>query len=181
MIKDKYAAILKGLQEWREKEQKLGDYFSPAAMKSREALKLKLDSYRALNVQHSGGKSLLLGVLQAEIRHMEKQLHPNWLVRQMERVSYMAGRAVTALREWMKPQVIIEKPAMLKVVQVAKDQTQVAAKEQAVVKGLPQLNVKDVLSIADRQKEKRLLLKKEQKNNLLPKKNKQKSRSLSVH
>ncbi len=171
MNKDKDAAIMRGLQEWRGKEQKLGDYFSPAAMKNRVAVKLKLDSYRDLNVRHSGGKSLLLGVLRAEIRNMEKQLHPNWLVRQVERLSFNAGRVVTALRDWMNPQEVIEKPAMFRTAEIRKDLTQ----------ELPQLNVRDVLRVADQQKEKRLLLKTERKNNLLPKKNQQKSRSLNLH
>lgn len=166
MEKDTDKAILDGLQAWKDKEQNMAAYFSPAAMKSREALTLKLDHYRELNASNAGDKSLLRGVLQAEIRNIEKQLRPNWLARQIERAAYNLSQGFKAFAEWAKPRVVEEKPSLFKA--------------PVVTKELPQLKVEQVLRVAAKQEDKRQLLKKAQKNSLLPKRNQQKPKGLSV-
>jgi len=120
----------------------------------------------------------------------------------MERLSYNAGRVLGAVGEWLKQQVVAEKPAALKVAEVKREvrdglangqaagqanrSAQEPAKAQSAApakqpdKEPQQLKVNDVLRVADLQKEKRQLLKKGQRNDLLPKKNKQKAKSLSV-
>jgi hypothetical protein len=183
MEKDTDKAILDGLQAWREREQNLAGYFSPAAMKSREALTLKLDHYRELNAANAGGKSLLRGVLQAEIKNIERQLRPNWLLRQSERLSYNIGQGFKAFAEWVRPKVVEEKASLFKAPEARKEVTvEGALKTQARErsKELPTLKVDQVLRVAAKQEDKRLLMKKSRKNDLLPKKTQQKSKSLSV-
>lgn len=49
--------------------------------------------------QHSGEKGVAVKVLKAEIRGLEKDLYPNWLVRQVQRAAFMLSNvlAVNAL------------------------------------------------------------------------------------
>ncbi len=174
MNEDKDAAIVRGLQEWKEREQKLRDYFTPSAMKSLEFMKLKLDHLRGLNRQQSGGeRSLLLGVLRAEIKIMEKHLHPNWFARQAERVSMVAGRVLKAFASWAKPTLVdTEKSVLFKAPAVVREQAKKV--EQP-------LRIDNVLRVVSKQEKKGLLLKKERKNDLLPKRKQHKSKSLSLH
>jgi len=183
MEKDTDKAILDGLKAWQEREQSLSGYFSPSAMKSREALTLKLDHYRELNAANAGGKSLLRGVLQAEIRNIEKQLRPNWLLRQAERLSYNVGQGMKAFAEWVRPKAVEERASMFKAPEARKEvvvEGALKTQQRERSKELPTLKVGQVLRVAAKQEDKRLLLKKEHKNNLLPKKTQQKSKSLSV-
>lgn len=183
MEKDTDKAIMEGLQAWKEREQNLAGYFSPAAMKSRQALSLKLGHYRELSAVNAGGKSLLRGVLQAEIRTIEKQLRPNWLMRQMERVGYNIGQGAKAFAAWLKPKVVEEKVALFRAPEVTKKvslEAGLKARARERTKELPTLKVDQVLKVAAKQEGKRQLLKKERRNELLPKKSKQKSGSLSV-
>lgn len=176
-------AIVDGLNAWREKEQKLSEYFSPAAMKSKEALGLKLEHYRELGRDNAGGKSLLRGVLQAEIRTMEKQLRPNWLARQAERLTYNVAQVFKAFAAWLRPTPVEEKASLFKAPEARKEVVvegtlKTQAKEKT--RELPSLNVKNILKVAGRQEDKRLLLKNEPKQALLPKKTQRKGKGLGL-
>lgn len=76
--------VFKDLDTWLQQEKKLREYFGAPALQSREVQKTKLDFYAGIYRKHNnktllvpGQNSITLKILKAEIKNLEKQLHPS--------------------------------------------------------------------------------------------------------
>jgi hypothetical protein len=77
--------VIKGMEEWKEKEQRIADLFSPSAVRSRYVQQLKLehmhDLRSKLGSDASKDERIMLRVLGGEISAMEKRLYPSPIIR----------------------------------------------------------------------------------------------------
>ncbi len=144
--------IMAGLEEWQKKEQLMKNIFSPDVMQSAVAIKIKLAHYRDVFREHGDTDKLMGQMLRAEIRNLEKHLYPNWIVRNIERVE-----AVLKSRKEKNIDVQHAKSfvPLLKIKTPAKPQQDVKKQHPAATK--------------------------EQRQNLLPKKKKTRTRKIAPH
>jgi hypothetical protein len=90
--------VFKDLDTWLQQEKKLREYFGAPALQSREVQKAKLDFYAGVYRKHHnkallgpGQNSITLKILKAEIKNLERQLHPSLI----GKMGYRAGRLLT--------------------------------------------------------------------------------------
>jgi len=94
MLSSEDSKLLQEIKAFQEQQKSLHAYFTPEALKSREVKQHTLDSYRAMYQQHSGEKGVAMRVLKAEIRGLEKDLYPNWIVRQVQKAALLLSNVL---------------------------------------------------------------------------------------
>ena len=77
--------IVKGMQEWKEREQNMANLFSPDTIKSRYFQQLKLDYLRGLTgsvrKDATSDERMTARILRGQTRDLERKLYPNYAVR----------------------------------------------------------------------------------------------------
>lgn len=96
--------IVKGMQEWKEREQNMANLFSPGTIKSRYFQQLKLDYLRDLirsvRKDATGEERMTARVLRGETRDLQRRLYPNKVIRMaMKFYHFIADRSLKLKQE----------------------------------------------------------------------------------
>lgn len=98
--------IIKGMQEWKEREQNMAGLFSPDTLKSRYFQQLKLDYLRDLTrsvrKDASSDERMTARILRGQTRDLERKLYPNYTVRMaMKLYRFITDRSLKQRHEPM--------------------------------------------------------------------------------
>ncbi len=98
--------IVKGMQEWKEREQNMANLFSPDTIKSRYFQLLKLDYLRGLTrsvrKDATSDERMTARILRGQTRDLERKLYPNYAVRMaMKLYRFITDRSLKQRQEPM--------------------------------------------------------------------------------
>jgi len=105
--------IIKGMQDWKEREQNMAGLFSPDTIKSRYFQQLKLDYWadltRSVRKDATSDERMTARILRGQTRDLERKLYPNHTVRMaMKLYRFITDRSpkpkqepVNARTDWM--------------------------------------------------------------------------------